>query len=52
MAVGATSGVNGETKDVILELHFFAPLAIAGPCKTIWLYILMHRTVLNVVDFE
>ncbi len=35
---GAESGVNSETKDVILEIRIFAPLAIAGRAKTNMVY--------------
>ena len=43
------SGVDAETtRDVILEAAFFAPLAIAGTCKTIWFTPIL-RIALNVV---
>lgn len=46
---GEASGVNSETKDVILEAAFFAPLAIAGKARQYGLHT-GHLTVLSVVS--
>ena len=49
---GATSGVNSETKDVILESAFFAPLAIAGRARQYGLHTDASHRFERGVDFE
>lgn len=46
---GQASGVNAETKDVILEAFIFAPLAIAGRARQYGLHTDSFCIVLNVV---
>ncbi|HHF6893103.1 TPA: phenylalanine--tRNA ligase subunit beta [Haemophilus influenzae] len=50
--VGAESGVNSETKDVILESAFFAPLAIAGRARQYGLHTDVSHRFERGVDFE
>lgn len=49
---GAASGVNSETKDVILESAFFAPLAIAGRARQYGLHTDASHRFERGVDFE
>ncbi|MCK8946925.1 phenylalanine--tRNA ligase subunit beta [Haemophilus influenzae] len=49
---GAESGVNSETKDVILESAFFAPLAIAGRARQYGLHTDASHRFERGVDFE
>ncbi|PRK28669.1 Phenylalanine--tRNA ligase beta subunit, partial [Haemophilus influenzae] len=49
---GAESGVNSETKDVILESAFFAPLAIAGRARQYGLHTDVSHRFERGVDFE
>lgn len=49
---GAESGVNSETKDVILESAFFAPLAIAGRARQYGLHTDESHRFERGVDFE
>lgn len=49
---GEASGVNSETKDVILEAAFFAPLAIAGRARQYGLHTDASHRFERGVDFE
>lgn len=49
---GKESGVNSETKDVILESAFFAPLAIAGRARQYGLHTDASHRFERGVDFE
>lgn len=49
---GEASGVNTETKDVILEAAFFAPLAIAGRARQYGLHTDSSHRFERGVDFE
>lgn len=49
---GASSGVNSETKDVILESAFFAPLAIVGRARQYGLHTDASHRFERGVDFE
>ncbi|MGQ0286258.1 phenylalanine--tRNA ligase subunit beta [Pasteurellaceae bacterium 22721_9_1] len=49
---GEASGVNAETKDVILEAAFFAPLAIAGRARQYGLHTDSSHRFERGVDFE
>ncbi|MGC6377366.1 phenylalanine--tRNA ligase subunit beta [Bisgaard Taxon 45] len=49
---GQASGVNTETKDVILEAAFFAPLAIAGRARQYGLHTDSSHRFERGVDFE
>lgn len=49
---GVASGVNSETKDVILESAFFAPLAIAGRARQYGLHTDASHRFERGVDFE
>ncbi|OOF51981.1 phenylalanine--tRNA ligase subunit beta [Rodentibacter genomosp. 1] len=49
---GQTSGVTSETKDVILEAAFFAPLAIAGRARQYGLHTDASHRFERGVDFE
>ncbi|WP_075320133.1 phenylalanine--tRNA ligase subunit beta, partial [Histophilus somni] len=49
---GQASGVNAETKDVILEAAFFAPLAIAGRARQYGLHTDSSHRFERGVDFE
>ena len=49
---GAASGVNSETKDVILESAFFSPLAIAGRARQYGLHTDASHRFERGVDFE
>ncbi|WP_101775063.1 phenylalanine--tRNA ligase subunit beta [Pasteurella oralis] len=49
---GAVSGVNSETKDIILEAAFFAPLAIAGRARQYGLHTDSSHRFERGVDFE
>lgn len=49
---GAASGVNSETKDVILESAFFAPLTIAGRARQYGLHTDASHRFERGVDFE
>ena len=49
---GAASGVNSETKDVILESAFFAPLAIAGRARQYGLHTDASHRFERGVEFE
>lgn len=49
---GEASGVNSETKDVILEAAFFAPLAIAGRARQYGLHTDSSHRFERGVDFE
>lgn len=49
---GEASGVNSETKDVILEAAFFAPLAIAGKARQYGLHTESSHRFERGVDFE
>lgn len=49
---GAASGVNSETKDVIFESAFFAPLAIAGRARQYGLHTDASHRFERGVDFE
>lgn len=49
---GQASGVNAETKDIILEAAFFAPLAIAGRARQYGLHTDSSHRFERGVDFE
>ncbi|WP_249963021.1 phenylalanine--tRNA ligase subunit beta [Histophilus somni] len=49
---GQTSGVNADTKDVILEAAFFAPLAIVGRARQYGLHTDSSHRFERGVDFE
>lgn len=49
---GEASGVNAETKDIILEAAFFAPLAIAGRARQYGLHTDSSHRFERGVDFE